>query len=173
MKEMALELNPDSSKAQELEEKKKVNIARLNNALENVKLMAKEGIISFDELTADRRRILSELSHWESFTTDIQEVEITLGACIKALNALKSTWGKGDEINEAKNKLVHEIFTHIAYDLDTQRIVAFGLEAWASQYLVVHGALYERTSFGEKHSNKFKGEGTLLPHRRIELLFLP
>ncbi len=174
MKTAALKLLPDDgAEAKELEETKRIKITKLQRGLKTIEQMAKHGDISYEQFKADKQDLMNQLAYWQAFTTDIQQIEIGLSACVVALNSLRESWGKSSFTDKQRNKLVHEIFSHITYDLDRQMIVGFGLQAWASYYLVLRGELYENTTFVERDPIQFQEDITVVPHRRLELLFLP
>lgn len=158
----------DESKANELEKMKRMKIATLKRALANMERMSAKGIFLFEDIEADYDDTKRQIAYWEAFTTDVQEIQIELLACATALINVQKAWHGGSEKHQ--NKLVQDIFTYITYDLDIQRIVSFGIQPWASRFLVIRGKLYEDALIKDKGIIENQGGITHLPHRSIEII---
>ena len=70
--------------------------------------------------------------------------------CIDAVTKIAELWENSTD--EGRNGLAHNLFEEIVYDLDKQQIVDFKLKAWAEQFLVLRGQLYE----DEGRSRRYK-----------------
>ncbi len=127
----------------DLEAQKQEAIALCRRRIDAAVVLFGDGMIDKDEY---RRRVEAnerEIAHWEARTTETQKLALELAMCMSAVDRLARLWDMSDA--EDRQGLVRSLFTHITYDLDTQRIVDFRLKPWADRYLILRSALYDDT----------------------------
>jgi hypothetical protein len=71
---------------------------------------------------------------------------------VDAVTKISVLWESSTD--EHRRGLAQTLFEEIVYDLDTQRIVSFQLKAWADQFIVLRGSLYEVGNDGYKYTPK-------------------
>ena len=64
-----------------------------------------------------------------------------LALCVEAVTKVATFWEASSDEN--RHGLASRLFEEIVYDLDAKRIVDFQMKAWAEQFLILQGKLYE------------------------------
>ncbi len=156
----------------DVEEQKQEAIALCQRRIDATVTLYSEGRIDYSEY---RRRIDQnerEMAHWQSRTTETEKAALELALCIEAVKQLAMLWDISSDTD--RKGMARNLFEYLIYDLDTRRIVAFRLKAWAERFLVVRAALYEADFEAEnKTSPVVQGEGNDMPPRGFEPLFWP
>ncbi len=84
--------------------------------------------------------------------------------CLDALGKLTQLW-EGSTY-EDRNRMAHNLFDHLIFDLDTRRIVDFKLKLWANQFVVVRAAtLEDEEKYGKCDSGRDRTFDTPLKRR--------
>jgi hypothetical protein len=123
------------------EQEKRDAIALCKRKIEAAVNLYGDGMISREEYLRRVEQNEREIAHWEARTTDSEKAAIELAMCMDALNKLVRLWDIGEP--EDRQGMARSLFTYIAYDLDTRRIVDFRLKPWADRFLVLRAALYK------------------------------
>lgn len=155
MTELALESGfggLGSDNEHDLEEQKKVAIAKHRRALKNNLMLFQNGEIEAEEYYRKKDHHERQISYWEARTTDKQKVTLELTTCMEMVRRLKDFWRI--TTGEDRKLLAHSLFDEIVYDLDTKRIIDFKVKSWAEPFLVLRAALYEDET-GEEMKNRF------------------
>jgi hypothetical protein len=93
-----------------------------------------------------KEKIERDLAYWQNYTTESEQLNTQLAMCVDALTKIAQLWqGSPDE---DRRGIAHNLVEEIVYDLDKQRIVSFRLKAWADQFLIVCGTLYQSGNDG-------------------------
>ncbi|MCL4237625.1 MAG: recombinase family protein [Anaerolineae bacterium] len=146
-----------------------------------------EGLIAQDEFVRRREFLEREISHWESWTTESEQMALELAMCIDAVEKLHFIWEQSND--EDRQGFVRNLFEWVEYDLDARRITNFRLKSWADRFIILRGALYEedkRDGLGDDSDDDgspSEGKKELappsqevkqaVPHRGLEPLFPP
>ena len=155
MEELALQsISGPASQQAELEEKRRVAVAKHRRALRNNLILFQNGEIEPDEYYRQKAYQETQIAYWEAQTTDHQQVMVELTTCIELLRRLKDFWETSEP--EDRRMLAHTLFDEIVYDLDTRRIVDFKIKPWAEPILVLRAELYE-DDLSEEMKSRFNG----------------
>ncbi len=125
---------------EEVRRKMNAEAARLQLAIDNVKKMAKSGLITFEEAMLAIEKSERELKRVQMMETRKTQVLVELGECVKMLDNLQVLWDRLEPI--ALRELVQSLFVEISYDLDKGQITRFVLDPIADMFLVVKGTEY-------------------------------
>ncbi len=98
-------------------------------------------MIDQDEFVRRREKLEREIAHWESWTTENEQMALELALCIEVVEKLAYIWDNSDD--EDRQGLVRNLFDWVEYDLDARRITNFRLKPWADRFIILRGALYE------------------------------
>jgi hypothetical protein len=136
----------------ELEEQKKVAIAKHHRALKNNLILFQNGEIEVEEYYRNKDHHERQIAHWEARTTDRQKIVFELTTAIEMVKRLQQFW----EISEGEDRklLAHSLFDEIVYDMDRRRIIDFKVKQWAEPFLILRAALYN-DQMGEEMKNRF------------------
>jgi DNA invertase Pin-like site-specific DNA recombinase len=148
---------------QELEKKKKQEMAKQQRKIENLRKAMLAGEIAYEDFAKGKGEAERQLQYWETRTTDAAKKAIEFTMVLKALEKLVNEWATATP--EEKQMLAHSLFQDIIYDLDTKRIIAFQLQSWADHYLEVRGNLYEVKASGANNDPS----RTQLEHRILSV----
>jgi DNA invertase Pin-like site-specific DNA recombinase len=132
---------PDDVEENKLEERKRIEVARIQRAMKNVRDLGRAGYMDADEVIRDLRNLEGELEVWATMTSDRQQVRTNLMTCMEILRRLKLYWA--DAEGEDKRILAHSLFEEIVYDMDGRQIIDFKVKAWAEPFLIYRAALLE------------------------------
>jgi hypothetical protein len=125
----------------ELEEQKKIAIAKHRRALKNNLILFQSGEIEADEYYRQKDYHERQIVYWNARATDKQKITLELTTCIEMVRRLKDFWGTST--GEDRKLLAQSLFDEIIYDLDQKRIVDFTIKSWAEPFLVLRAALYQ------------------------------
>ncbi|MBK8139495.1 MAG: recombinase family protein [Chloroflexi bacterium] len=145
---------PDDAEEDKLQERKRVEIARVQRAMKNVRDMGRAGYMDADEVIRDLRNLEGELQVLQTMTNDHQVVRTNLMTCMEILRRLKLYWA--DAEGEDKRILAHSLFEEIVYDMDAKQITDFTVKAWAEPFLIYRAELLE-DSEAEETKNRLVG----------------
>ncbi len=136
----------------DLEEQKKIAIAKHRRALKNNLILFQNGDIEAEEYFRQKDYHERQIAYWEAQTTDKKRIALELTTTMEMVNRLKKFW----DITEGEDRrlLAHSLFDEIVYDLDEQRIVDFKIKLWAEPFLILRAALYHDL-MGEEMKNRF------------------
>jgi hypothetical protein len=136
----------------DLEEQKKVAIAKHRRALKNNLILFQNGEIEAEEYYRQKDYHERQIAYWEAQTTDKQRIALELTTTMEMVSRLKQFW----DITEGEDRrlLAHSLFDELVYDLDARRIVDFKIKSWAEPFLVMRAALY-LDQMGEEMKNGF------------------
>jgi DNA invertase Pin-like site-specific DNA recombinase len=136
----------------QLEEQKKVAIAKHRRALKNNLTLFQDGEINAEEYYRQKDRHERQIAYWEARTTDKQKITLELTASMELVRRIKEFWDS--TTGEDRKLLAHSLFDEIIYDLDNKRVVDFRVKDWTEPFLVLRAALYE-DEMGEEMKNRF------------------
>ncbi len=131
-------------------EEKAAAIAKCERRLVAARHLFEVGDIGREEYLRRKVVIERDLAYWQNYTTETERLNSQLAMCVDAVTKISNVWENGTD--EDRRGLAHTLFEEIVYDLDTQRIVSFQLKAWADQFLVLCGTLYEGGNEGYKYT---------------------
>lgn len=136
----------------DLEEQKKIAIAKHRRALKNNLILFQNGDVEAEEYFRQKDYHERQIAYWEAQTTDKKRIALELTTTMEMVNRLKKFW----DITEGEDRrlLAHSLFDEIVYDLDEQRIVDFKIKSWAEPFLILRAALYHDL-MGEEMKNRF------------------
>ncbi len=134
-------LNLDQASQDEMKKKRDVAIAKCRRRLDAARSLFEDGDLDREEYLRRKQHIEHELVQWQNYTTETETMSQQLAMCADAMTKLASLWS--DSTDEGKRGLAHNLFEELVYDLDKQQIVDFRLKAWAEQFLILRGQLYE------------------------------
>lgn len=144
MRELAMHAQTIKPKADEdFEQKKTSAIAKCQRRLEAARHLYEDGEISRQEYLRRRDQNEQEIVHWQTYTTETENLAIEFAMCVDAVGKLARLWEEGDD--EDKQGMARHLFECVSFDLDRQQIVGFKLKPWANRFLILRGALYENT----------------------------
>jgi DNA invertase Pin-like site-specific DNA recombinase len=123
-------------------EERQMQLSLCHRRLDAAKHLYLEGEIDRNEFVTRREELQRDLTYWENYDVEIEEVEIKLQTCVEALKSLVGLWDRAHP--EEKQQMVRNLFEYVVYNLETQCIVDFRLQPWADEFLVLRAALYER-----------------------------
>jgi len=142
----------------DLEEKKKVAVAKHQRALKNNLILFQGGEIEADEYYRQKDHHERQIVYWEARTTDKQKITLELTTTMEMVRRLQEFWNVS--AGEDRKLLVQSLFDEIVYDLDRKRIVDFKVKSWAEPFLQLRAALYE-DEMDEETKNRFNsGSGS-------------
>jgi hypothetical protein len=144
----------DDVEEDKLEERKRIEIARIQRAMKNVRDLGRAGYMDAEEVIRDLRNLEGELEVWTTMTNDRQQVRTNLMTCMEILRRLKLYWA--DAEGEDKRILAHCLFEEIVYDMDGRQIIDFKVKAWAEPFLIYRAQLLE-DSEAEESKNRHDG----------------
>lgn len=158
----------------DLETQKQEAIALCNRRIEATIQLYGDGRMERDEYLRRMEVNEREIAHWQSRTTETEKLALELAFCIETLDKVTRLWEMGDD--EVRQGLVRSLFEYVVYDLDTQRIVDFGLKYRADRFLTLRAALHQNDE-ARKHAEKEKdpdksgslGVGTDVLHTGFDL----
>jgi hypothetical protein len=169
MEALALSANSmGSHEAQDMEAKKAASIAKCRRKIEAARHLYEDGDISRQEYIRRKDINEREITHWQSFTTEVEKVSVELAMCLDVVDKIVRLWEVSND--EDKQGLVRHLFDYITYDLDKKQIVDFQLKEWASRYLIVRYDLYRNDAdtseiISEKGTNTvFSPVGTTMQY---------
>ncbi|MBK9745759.1 MAG: helix-turn-helix domain-containing protein [Chloroflexi bacterium] len=136
----------------DLQEQKKVAIAKHKRAIKNNFTLFQNGEIDSDEYYRQKDYHERQIAYWEAQTTDKQKIALELTTCVEMINRLKTFWEITD--GEDRRLLAHSLFDEIVYDLDKRQIVDFTMKSWAEPFLVLRATLYF-DALSEEMKNRF------------------
>ncbi len=142
------------------------SIERIKKKIRNTKTLFMEGHIEeaeFRQRLADSER---EQAQWEAYTTQREQALLELTQCLNAIEQVAQVW----DIAEPKERqiMARNLFDHIVYDLDKQRIIDFRLKPWADRFLVLRAALYEEGSAIETQNASTYEQKRNVPHTGVQ-----
>lgn len=137
---MTIENDGRATEIEDIEARKRAEIALCNRKIDAAIHLYGEGRISKEEYLRRVERNEREIVQWESMTTDSQNMALELTVAMEAIAKIATMWDIADQ--EDRQGMAQNLFTEIIYDLDTQRIVNFKLKPWADRYLTLRGSLY-------------------------------
>lgn len=165
----------EQQSAEDLAKQKQEAIAICYRRIDAAVNLYKDGEIDRNEYLRVRALNEREIAHWQSRTTETEQLGIELAMCIEAVERIVRLWDASND--EDRQGLARSLFTSIVYNLDTRRIVSFKLKPWAERFLVLRAALYanEYARAGETNKPQPEGQGlcTELPHTEFESVFCP
>ena len=126
------------------------NIIKLKKKMENTRVLFREAELSEAEYRTHMAEYRAELSYWEAYTTEKEEVALQLSLCLDAIDRVAKLWDLAEA--EERRAMAHNLFEYIVYNLDTQRIVDFSLKPWANRFLVLRAALAAEEKSGNKNT---------------------
>jgi DNA invertase Pin-like site-specific DNA recombinase len=147
-----------------MEETRQRNILKLKKKIENTKLLFREDELSEAEYRAHLSEYRADLTYWEAYTTEQERVALELSMCLDAIDKVAQLWDIAEP--EERRTMAHNLFEHITYNLDTQRIVDFRLKSWASRFLVLRTALYIEDDPEDKNASASGRRN--MPHTGLE-----
>jgi DNA invertase Pin-like site-specific DNA recombinase len=145
---------PDDVEEDKLEERKRIEIARIQRAMKNVRDLGRAGYMDAEEVIRDLRNLEGELEVWATMTNDRQQVRTNLMTCMEILRRLKLYWA--DAEGEDKRILARSLFEEIVYDMDGRQIIDFKVKAWAEPFLIYRAELLEESE-AEEMKNRQDG----------------
>ena len=164
MTELAIQANTGQfNQDADLEKQKEEAIALCKRRIDAAVHLYKDGEIDRPEYLRIREANEREIVHWESRTTETEQLARELALCLDAMDKMTRLW----DISEPEDRrgLAHSLFDYIVYDLDAQRIVDFRLKPWADRYLTLRAGLYELEAGGKEKNPPFQEVGTDVPPR--------
>ncbi len=152
------------------EAQKLAAITKCQRRIEAARRLYLDGDLGREEYLRRKEQNEREIVHWESRTTETEQITLELAMCVDAINKLSDLWENGDD--EDRQGMVRSLFSRIIYDLDTRRIVDFRLKPWADRFIVLRSSLYgdktQKPSF-----EAFQEEGSGVAPTRLELVSSP
>lgn len=145
---------PDDVEEDKLEERKRIEVARIQGAMKNVRDLGRAGYLDAEEVIRDLRNLEGDLEVWTTMTNDRQQVRTNLMTCMEILRRLKLYWA--DAEGEDKRILAHSLFEEIVYDMDGRQIIDFKVKAWAEPFLIYRAELLEDAE-AEETKNRHDG----------------
>jgi DNA invertase Pin-like site-specific DNA recombinase len=142
----------DTTDEVELEEQKKVAIAKHRRALKNNLLLFQNGEIEAEDYYRQKDHHERQIAHWEVRTSERQKIHLELTTTMEMVKRVKQFWDMTQ--GEDRKLLAHSLFDEIVYDLDKRRVVDFKVKSWAEPYLILRAALYD-DEMGEEMRNRF------------------
>jgi hypothetical protein len=134
----ATSLSPEND--EDIGAKKAVAIAKCRRKIDAARHLYEDGELSREEYLRRKEHNEREIGHWESYTTEAQQLAVELALCVDMVEKIVRLWEISSD--EDKQGMARNLFTSIIYDLDQQRIVDFQLKPWADRFLILRGALY-------------------------------
>jgi hypothetical protein len=130
-------------------------------------------LIDQDEFVRRRTSLEREIAHWESWTTESEQMALELALCVEAVDKLAFIWDHSDD--EDRQGFVRNLFEWVEYDLDARRITNFRLKPWADRFIVLRGTLYanekeasnEEASEDSAEDSAPQGQKQAVPHRDL------
>ena len=129
--------NPTADPEKEREEAISLCRRRIQAAIQ----LFGDGFIDVDEYKDRIEKNEREIAYWDNKTTETAQVAMELSICLEAIETMRRMWNMAD--NEDRQGMARNLFTHIIYDLDRERIVDFKLKAWAEKFLILRGSFFE------------------------------
>jgi len=161
-----------NDQALSLDEEKQQGIALCRRRIDAAVNLYKDGTIDRKEYLHIRETNEREMAHWESRTTQTEEIALELAMCVEAVQRLSRLWKIAS--SEDRQGLARSLFEKVIFDLDQQQIVEFKLKAWADRFLVMRHAMHEIEAIEVgKQKTPPQGEGNYVTHREFESLFWP
>lgn len=167
---------------EEFERQREEAIAKANRRIDAARNLYADGDLSREEYLARKAQNEREIAHWQTRTTEIQQIALELGMCLDAVDKIARLWDGADA--EDRRGMAQNLFEEVIVNIDTRRIESFKLKPWADRFLVLRMELYRdeypelakeiEAALAEKESPLTgEGQGNHMPHRGLEPLFLP
>jgi hypothetical protein len=150
----------------DIETQRTTAIAKCKRRLEAVRHLYEDGEISREEYLKRKEQNEQEISHWQLYTTQTQHMVSEIVLCVEALSKLSQLWEVSS--NEDRNRMAHQLFDYVVFDLDSRRIVDFKVKAWAEHFIVVRAANLEaedKSMYGKCDPGRVRTYDTPLKRR--------
>lgn len=154
MKDLALQAKVIHQDDEDAEAKRDSAIAKCRRKIEAARNLYEDGDMSREEYLRRKDQNEREIAQWEAYTTETENLSIELAMCIDAVGKISQIWETSSE--EDKQGMARNLFDHVIFDLEKQRIVDFQLKAWADKFLILRRALYPN---GSDSDNNDTGNG--------------
>lgn len=159
---------------QEFERQRDKAIALCHRRIEAAQHLYLDGEMSREDYLARKEQNEREIAHWQTRTTETQQIALELGMCLDVVDKLARLWDMADD--EDRQGMAQDIFEEVVVNLDTRRIESFKLKPWIERFLIVRMELYrdEYPELAEEIEGELaekqtppadKGQGNDMPHR--------
>ncbi|MCL4251601.1 MAG: hypothetical protein KJ065_25850 [Anaerolineae bacterium] len=125
----------------DFEQEKTEALALCYRRIEAAVNLYKEGTIDKAEYLRLREQNEREIAHWESRTSETEQLGLEFALCVEAVDKIHRLWTISSD--EDRQGLVRNLFSSVTYDLDRRRITDFRLKPWAGRFLTVRAGLHE------------------------------
>ncbi len=159
----------NKSKDPEKEKEEAITLCkrRINAAIQ----LFGDGYIDVDEYKERIDKNEREIAYWEAQTTEAEKVSLEFSLCMDAIETMRRLWDMADD--EDRQGMVRNLFTHIIYDLDRERIVDIQLRPWAEEFLKVRASFFEPLDTETKNVANNSSLQHHMPPTGLEPVFSP
>src|SRR5690606_9562163 len=122
---------------EEFERQRDKAIALCHRRIEAAQHLYLDGELSREEYLVRKEQNEREIAHWQTRTTETQQIALGLGMCLEIVDKLARLWDMADD--EDRQGMAQDIFEEVVVNLDTRRIESFKLKPWIERFLIEIG----------------------------------
>ena len=141
MLRLAGETNVTLENDEEIAVRRASAIAKCQRRIAAARHLYEDGDLTREEYLKRKEQNEREIVHWRSYGIETQRKVTEMMLCVDAVGKLSQLWEASS--GEDRNRMAHNLFEYIVFDLDQRQITDFKLKTWMDQFVVLRAAVLE------------------------------